>query len=111
MRFEPDFKTKDDLKTYFLTDNLMAEYFSSACRVVRTEIFLISNGDLMFAPQCFQLKCGNIRDVNFEDVWNGPIYDRLRSALAEDLSPVCVHCCSNRVEKDQDAVSTTIPGE
>ena len=97
---EPNFHSLEDLKKYFLTDEVMPEYFSSGCRVVREQMFLLSNGDIMFAPQCFQVKCGNIRETEIHDIWNGQRYMDLRKHLASDLSPVCSHCCGNRIGKE-----------
>jgi len=60
---------------------------------------LISNGDILFYPQCFQIKIGNIREKTFEEIWHGSLFDEIRDNLVDDLSPICAHCCANRIEK------------
>jgi MoaA/NifB/PqqE/SkfB family radical SAM enzyme len=100
IRFEPDFRTLDDLRTYFLTDEVMNAYFASSCKPSRTQLTLLSNGDVLFFPQCFQVKLGNIRTESAQAIWNSEVQSAIRRALSDDLSPICAHCCANRVSKD-----------
>ena len=99
IRFEPDFKSIQDIKKYFLTDDVMDQYFATYCRPSFSSMTLISNGDVLFYPQCFQIKLGNIRNDLPINIWNSDKYTSIRKALSKDLSPVCAHCCANRVEK------------
>lgn len=100
IRYEPDFETLGDLKTYFLTDEIMERYFAKSCRPSRTQLTLLSNGDVLFFPQCFQIKLGNIRSESAEGIWNSEAFSEIRKALSDDLSPICAHCCANRANKD-----------
>ena len=99
IRFEPNFRSLEDLRTYFLTDDVMSVYFHRSCNPSRTQFTLISNGDVLFFPQCFQIKLGNIRQQSPEEIWHSDLFRQIRAALARDLSPVCAHCCANRIEK------------
>jgi sulfatase maturation enzyme AslB (radical SAM superfamily) len=99
VRFEPDFKTLEHLKLYFLTDDLMPEYFGQFCLPTRQEIVVLSNGDVLFMPGCFQIKIGNVRERGLDEIWKGNEMRALRKILGNDLSPICAHCCGNRVEK------------
>jgi MoaA/NifB/PqqE/SkfB family radical SAM enzyme len=99
LRFEPDFRTLEHLKRYFLTDDLMPDYFRQFCLPTRQEIVVLSNGDVLFMPGCFQIKIGNVRERGLDEMWKGNEMRALRKILGSDLSPVCAHCCANRVEK------------
>jgi MoaA/NifB/PqqE/SkfB family radical SAM enzyme len=99
IRFEPDFHSQEDLKTYFTTDRYMPIYFGDVCRPSRDTLTLISNGDILFFPQCFQVKLGNIRETRVSSIWQSDLFRQVRDTLSGDLSPVCSHCCANRVEK------------
>jgi len=100
VRYEPDFQSLEDMKTYFLTNKHMPEYFDSKCNPSVNQLVLLSNGDILFLPGCFQMKMGNIREQSVRDIWNSNAYNNVRSVLADDLSPICSHCCGNRKEKN-----------
>jgi len=100
VQFEPDFMSLPDMKTYFLTNKFMPGYFDSKCNPSSTQITLLSNGDVLFLPGCFQIKMGNIREQSVDEIWNNAIYNEVRSVLSHKLSPICTHCCSNRQEKN-----------
>lgn len=99
VRFEPDFRTLEHLKRYFLTDELMPDYFRQFCLPTRQEIALLSNGDILFMPGCFQIKIGNVREKGLDEIWKGKEMRKFRKILGTHLSPICAHCCANRVEK------------
>ena len=99
VRFEPNFRTIEDVKRYFLTDDLMPEYFGQFCLPTRQEIVLLSNGDVLFMPGCFQIKMGSVREKGLDEIWKGKEMGELRRILESNLSPICAHCCGNRVEK------------
>lgn len=99
LAFQPDFHSKDDLKQYFLTNELMPEYFGARCQPARQEIALLSNGDTLFFPGCFEIKLGNVREAPLQTIWEGRLRREIRDVLSEQLSPICAHCCANRAEK------------
>jgi MoaA/NifB/PqqE/SkfB family radical SAM enzyme len=99
LKFEPDFRSLEHLKRYFVTDELMPEYFRRFCLPTRQEIAMLSNGDVLFMPGCFQIKIGNVREKGLDEIWKGKEMRALRKILGNNLSPVCAHCCANRVEK------------
>ena len=46
-------------------------------------------------PCSVNLKCGNLRDMSFGDIWNGPKYTAFRTALKKKgLFPGCAKCCA-----------------
>ncbi len=100
IRFEPDFSSLEFLKKYYLTNEIMSYYFSDKCRPSNDTMTLISNGDILFFPQCFQIKIGNIRESSPDEIWQSTLFAEIRKVLAGDLSPVCAHCCANRREKE-----------
>ncbi len=100
VRYEPDFQSLSDMKTYFLTNTLMSDYFDTKCNPSSNQLFLLSNGDILFLPGCFQIKMGNIREQSVEEIWNSNAYNNIRSILSDNLSPICSHCCGNRKEKN-----------
>ncbi len=99
VRFEPDFKGLEDLKRYFLMDEVMPRYFGQFCSPANQEMVLLSNGDVLFFPGCFEIKLGNVRETALQDIWNGKKLEGIRKTLSSDLSPICSHCCGNRIEK------------
>ncbi len=100
INFEPDFKTLDDLDSYFFSHKVMPDYFNyDSCGPSLFSISLVSNGDILFYPQCFEIKLGNIRKTNIKQIWNGKQMKDIRKILKNGLSPVCAHCCANRINK------------
>ena len=100
LNFEPFFLNKDDMISYFNSHEINGKYFyTKACGPAEFTLSLISNGDVLFFPQCFQIKLGNVRDEKMSDIFNGSLMKEIRKNLKKSLSPICAHCCANRKEK------------
>lgn len=110
IHFEPNFKSREDLQTYFHTNDVMDDYFAPSCQLASHQITLLSNGDIVFYPGCFEIKCGNIRENSFKDIWNVSIMKNLRKVLQQDLSPICSHCCGNRLVKHKEHFENPLGG-
>lgn len=101
INFEPRFSSAEDLARYFMTNEPMIEYFGRLCAPAHLAINLLSNGDVLFYPQCFQIRLGNIREAKLLDIWNSETMKEIRGVLSQSLSPVCAHCCANRLNKNE----------
>ena len=71
IRYEPDFESLNDLKDYFLANKVQENYFGTSCNPSRTTMTLLSNGDILFYPYCFEIKMGNVLQSSPREIWNG----------------------------------------
>jgi MoaA/NifB/PqqE/SkfB family radical SAM enzyme len=101
INYEPCFRSAEHLTKYFMTNEPMAEYFGRLCAPAHLAVNLLSNGDVLFYPMCFQIRLGNVRENKLLDIWNGQTMKEVRSVLSRSLSPVCAHCCANRLNKNE----------
>tara|TARA_B100000035_G_scaffold315136_1_gene334058 strand:+ start:3186 stop:4331 length:1146 start_codon:yes stop_codon:yes gene_type:complete len=98
--FEPYFSNKADMFNYFTSHKINKKYFyTNGCGPAEVSLSLISNGDVLFFPQCFEIKLGNVRDNKLSEIYDGRLMNEIRQNLKKNLSPICSHCCANRREK------------
>ena len=101
VNFEPHFRSEADLVSYFTKNEPMKEYFGNICAPSHLAVNLLSNGDVLFYPQCFQIKLGNVREQSVVEMWMGDQMNEIRETLGRSLSPICAHCCANRLNKNE----------
>lgn len=68
------------------------------CNYLQHRVYVSVGGDV--TPCCMPGRpvCGNILQQDFVDIWNGPVYTRLREGLQPGGTPhpACAHCSVNR---------------
>jgi MoaA/NifB/PqqE/SkfB family radical SAM enzyme len=85
--FSPDLGA-DELRRWYSPD------FSSGrkCLFAWRGAFVYPNGD-MYPCESIAYNVGNVFDNNFDDVWNGDRYKKMRQLLKKRLFSACARCC------------------
>lgn len=99
LKIEPNFKNFNDLHKYYCSNDKLSDYYADRCSPAQNNITLLSNGDIIFFPGCFELNLGNVTKDSIESIWESDLYSTLRTILEKKSSPVCSHCCANRKAK------------
>ena len=63
------------------------------CAEPWSRAYMTPTGDFMPCPMFPDYNMGNIREVSFEEIWNGKRARNLRKRLSKGLPPICRKCC------------------
>jgi Fe-coproporphyrin III synthase len=93
--FSPNITSKSDLSMFYrFTGNPISK--SVRCLTPTRVAQIFCNGDVGVSTRCFDITFGNIRDINFYDIWNGEKINAFRKMLSETENgffPACTRCC------------------
>ncbi len=94
--FNPEL-SEEELKDYY-AGNKGALSYARYCTAPWHQIDIMPDGQ---AYICHDYFIGNIKDGQFEEVWNGPAAKRLRGYLADKLFPGCKGCFYHYCDREK----------
>ena len=65
----------------------------SACDLPWRSAIITPVGDLVPCSMYTEYHMGNIKDMPFQEIWNGQRARSIRRRLSKDLPPLCQTCC------------------
>jgi MoaA/NifB/PqqE/SkfB family radical SAM enzyme len=90
--FNIDMPSPETLHNYFHAPEISLG--KKRCLIPWNRATILHNGDCIIHNRCIAYKTGNILEMNFNEIWNGPAYRAFRTRLKKaGLFPVCARCC------------------
>jgi MoaA/NifB/PqqE/SkfB family radical SAM enzyme len=90
--FNIDMPSPETLHNYFHAPEINVG--KKRCLIPWNRATILHNGDCIIHNRCIAYKTGNILEMSFNKMWNGPAYRAFRTRLKKaGLFPVCARCC------------------
>jgi len=90
--FATNIKSPEMLHNYFYAPEI--KLGKKHCSIPWNRATILYNGDCIIHNRCIMYKTGNIKEMSFRQIWNGPLYRAFRTRLIDaGPFPVCGRCC------------------
>lgn len=83
----------EEIEKYYHSFNKFV--YSDRCIVAWNSLQILSDGTVIPASRCFNIKMGSIYHNSIKDIWKGPKFKEFRKNITKfKATPACARCCA-----------------